>query len=433
MRARGTRRKARPERLALAAPGAFDVMVKPIGATCNLECAYCYYLPKRDLFDGGPRRMTLELLEEYTRQVLSARRTPEVTFTWQGGEPTLLGVEFFEHALRLQREYAEPGVCVSNRLQTNGTTLDDRWCRFLRRNRFLVGVSLDGPRPLHDVWRVDRFGKGSFDAVMAGVQALRRNQVEFNVLASVHAANVEHPLDVYRFLRDVAGARVVQLIPIVEPEGAHGRVSARSVTGARYGDFLIAIFDEWLRHDLGRVFVQTFEAALASWMGHSPGLCVFEETCGRCLVLEHQGDVFCCDHYVDVEHLLGNLRDTPIERIAASPGLRSFGRAKRDTLPGACRECRVRFACNGGCPKDRIARTSDGEPGLNHLCAGYAAFFDHVDGPFRRIARELRDARRPAGTTGRNEPCPCGSGRKLKRCHGRRAPFPETWTVPAEG
>jgi uncharacterized protein len=424
-----------------ASPPAFHVMLKPCGPVCNLGCSYCYYLSKERLYPDGHFCMTDGLLETFTRQYIEAQHVPEVTFGWQGGEPTLVGLDFFRLAVELQQKVRRPGTVVRNAVQTNGTLLNDEWCRFFREHGFLVGLSLDGPRELHDAYRVDKRGQPTFDRVMAGLALLKKHGVEFNVLTTVHAANAGHPLDVYRFLRDEVGARFIQFIPIVQRDNETGfqegeRVTERSVTGRQYGDFLIAVFDEWVRRDVGRVFVQIFDVALATWMGQRPGLCVFEETCGTALVLEHNGDLYACDHFVEPRCRLGNVLETPLVELVGSEQQRRFGLAKRDGLPRACRECAVRFVCHGGCPKNRVARTPDGEPGLNYLCEGYRAFFAHVDRPMRMMRAELRAGRPPANVmlalaqeeaelqrrlahARRNDPCPCGSGLKFKHCHGR--------------
>jgi uncharacterized protein len=433
--------KKRCPRIKRRRPPAFHVMLKPRGAICNLNCEYCYYLSKEKLYPGSRFRMTGELLEEFTRQYIEAQRVPEVTFGWQGGEPTLMGLDFFRLAVQLQEKYRRPGMRLHNTLQTNGTLLDNEWCRFFREHDFLIGLSLDGPRELHDAYRLDRGGNPTFDRVMAGLALLKKHQVEFNILACVHAANADHPLEVYRFLRDEVGARFIQFIPIVELQSDAGfeaeeRVADHSVTGQQYGDFLIAVFDEWVRQDVGRVFVQIFDVALAVWLGQRPGLCVFAETCGAALALEHNGDLYACDHFVEPEYRLGNVQDIPLAEMVGSERQRQFGLAKKLALPRYCQECEVRFICNGGCPKNRILRAPDGEPGLNYLCEGYKAFFSRIDRPMQIMAAELR-AGRPAANimlslakeeaeqrhrfarTGRNDPCPCGSGRKFKHCHGR--------------
>lgn len=370
-------------------PPPFHVLAKPRGAICDLACAYCYYLDKEALYPGSLFRMTDALLERYIVQTFAASHTPVVTFAWHGGEPTLAGLAFFERAVALQERHRPAGVAVANTLQTNAVSLDDDWCRFIKEHDFLIGVSLDGPEHLHDAYRVDKAGRPTFKRVLAGLERLGRHGVEANILTTLHAANVLYPLEVYRFLRDTLGARYLQFIPIVERVGAEG-VSARSITAGQYGAFLIAVFDEWLRHDLGRVFVQIFDVALAVWYGQPAGLCIFEETCGRALALEHTGDLYSCDHFVDPAHRLGRIDERDLIELVADPRQTAFGQAKRDALPRYCRECEVRFMCNGGCPKDRFALTPTGEPGLNVLCAGYRAFFNHIDAPMRRMAAALR-------------------------------------------
>jgi uncharacterized protein len=330
---------------------------------------------------------------------------------------------------------------VTNTLQTNATRLDDDWGRFFREHDFLIGVSLDGPRPIHDTYRVDKGGNPTFDRVMRGIDLLKRHGVEFNILTTLHAANAAYPLEIYRFLRDEVGTSFMQFIPIVERDNETGfqegeRTTPRSITGRQYGAFLTAIFDEWVRHDIGRVYVQLFDVCLGVWLGQPAGLCVFAETCGNALAMEHNGDLFSCDHFVEPKYKLGNIRERPMIELVAEPAQLAFGQAKRETLPRYCRECDVRFVCNGGCPKDRILQTPDGEPGLNFLCEGYKTFFRHVDRPMRLMAAELRAGRPPANVmrllaeedaelrrrlarAGRNDACPCGSGRKVKHCHGQ--------------
>jgi uncharacterized protein len=426
-----------------SSPPAFHVMVKPRGPICNLDCEYCYFLSKERLYPDSDFRMSGTLLEAYTRQYIEAQRVPEVTFAWQGGEPTLMGLDFFRQAVGYQQKYKKPGMRILNALQTNGTLIDDEWAAFFRDNDFLIGVSIDGPPHLHDVYRHDKGGRPTLDRVLRGVEALKRHRVEFNVLTCVNAANAPYPGEVYRFLRDEVGAQFIQFIPIVERDNDTGfqegsAVTARTVTGEQYGRFLIGVFDEWVQRDVGRVFVQIFDVALAAWSGQRPGLCVFEETCGTALAMEHNGDVYSCDHFVEPRHKLGNMNLIPLADLVASDQQRQFGLDKRDTLPHMCRECDVRFVCNGGCPKNRLLTTPDGEPGLNFLCAGYMAFFRHIDRPMRLMAAELRAGRPPANvmlilarekaqrarqfaTVGRNDPCPCGSGRKFKNCCGSPA------------
>ena len=426
----------------MQSPRAFHVMTKPIGPTCNLACEYCYYLAKDALYpETTDFRMSDALLETFTRQYIAAQEAPAVTFGWQGGEPTLLGVEFFERAVALQARYRKPGMRIINTIQTNGTLLDDEWGRFFKAHDFLVGLSLDGPQALHDAYRRDKSGAPTFERVMAGLDVLRRHEVAFNVLTTVHAANAPHPLQTYRFLRYEAGARFMQFIPIVQFE-ADGEISARSVTARQYGDFLTAIFDAWVQRDLGEISVQIFDVALAAWMGQPPPLCTFAETCGNALALEHNGDLYSCDHFVTPRHRLGNITETPLAKLAALAQQRSFGQAKAD-LPQLCCECDVRFVCHGGCPKNRLenapasAKAPASSPPLNVLCEGYRAFFRHIDRPMRRIAegvnagdaplrirlrlhKEAQALERVLAHASRNDPCPCGSGRKFKHCHGRR-------------
>ncbi len=426
-------------------PG-FHLLAKPTGAVCNLDCSYCFYLSKEMLYPGSRFRMADDLLETYVRQLLAAHAgAPEVTVAWQGGEPTLMGLDFFRRCLDLQRAHARPEQRVVNTIQTNGTLIDDSWARFFKENDFLVGLSIDGPRELHDAFRVDKGGKPTFDRVIAGLTHLRHNGVAWNALTTVHAANAQHGRAVYRFLRDVCGASFIQFIPIVDrtSEAPHrawserrsqvgsrpgNGVTSRSVTAQGFGRFLIDVFEEWVRRDIGQVYVQMFDAALANWYGAPPGLCVHSRTGGDALALEHTGDVYSCDHFVEPAHLLGNIRDRPLLTLVNLPQQRRFGQDKYDCLPRACRGCDVRFACHGGCPKDRFLQTDNGEPGLNYLCAGYKMFFRHVDRPMRLMSGQLRAGRAPAAVMAlyaaedakraRNDPCPCGRGRKWKHCHG---------------
>jgi uncharacterized protein len=413
----------------------FHLMAKPSGARCNIDCQYCFFLSKEKLYPNSRFRMPDEVMDAYIRQTLESQPDGEVNIAWQGGEPTLMGLDFYRKAVVLAARYARKGQSVRHSIQTNGILLTDEWCAFLKEHDFLVGISMDGPKELHDAYRVDRMGRGTFDSVLAAYRRLQAHGVEHNILCTLHAANAARPLDVYRFFRDELQADWMQFIPIVEKQaGPDGRVvpSARTVNATAYGRFLCAIFDEWVRRDVGSVFVQDLEVALRSWMGLHPGLCIRAETCGDALVLEHTGDVYSCDHFVEPEHLVGNLMETPLLQIVNSPPQAAFGMAKRDTLPAFCRNCDVRFACNGGCPKDRFLTAPDGEPGLNYLCDGFRLFFRHIDGPMRLMAALLRQGRSavevmdqlpgaPAAAMpcpGRNDPCPCGSGRKYKKCHG---------------
>ena len=421
-----------------ALPG-FHLLAKPTGAVCNLGCKYCFFLSKKNLYPLSSFKMSDELLETYTRQYIEAQQIAQATFAWQGGEPTLMGLDFFRRSIQYQQKYRRPKMIIQNTMQTNGTLLDDDWCEFFRKNNFLIGLSLDGPRELHDAYRVDKTGKPTFDRVMRAARLLRDHKVDYNILTTVHAANANHPLDVYRFLRDKVKANFIQFIPIVERDNDTGfqegdTVTDRSVKAEQYGRFLITIFDEWVKRDVGKTYVQIFDVALAAWAGAHPGICAFSETCGTAMAMEHNGDMYSCDHFVEPKYLLGNINEKHMAQLAASRKQRKFGRDKLDSLPEYCRKCEVRFACNGECPKNRFIQTPDGEPGLNYLCAGYREFFRHIDGPMRFMAHELRRGQAPANIMnfikdgkisqviykpGRNDPCPCGSGLKYKKCHGK--------------
>ena len=373
----------------------FHIMIKPHGAICNLDCRYCYYLSKQSLYVGSDFRMNLATLENFTRQYITAQDTPELTFAWQGGEPTLMGLDFFRKAVSLQNKYAKPGMQIQNTLQTNATLLDDAWCQFFKENGFLIGVSLDGPEPYHNAYRLDKSGSNTFKSVMAGVDLLKKHTVDINILTCVHTANADHPLEVYHFLRDEVGARFLQFIPIVERKNNTGfqegyQVTKRSVKGKQYGRFLKDIFDEWIIKDVGQVFVQIFDVVLGAWLGHSPNLCIFSPTCGNALVIEHNGDIYSCDHYVEPNYLLGIIEEG-LSELVFSPQQMHFGLDKRNRLPDYCKACKVRFICNGGCPKNRIRRTPEEEEGLNFLCEGYKLFFTHTEKPMQAMVDLLQN------------------------------------------
>ena len=389
----------------------FHIMTKPIGPICNLDCKYCFYLEKEKLYPGTKTwKMSGEVLERYVREYIAAQPGDEVHFAWQGGEPTLLGVEFFRNVVELQRKYAT-GKTIANALQTNGVLIDDEWGEFLAEHRFLVGVSIDGPRELHDCYRVDKGQAPTFDRVMRGIEKLKQHQVEFNTLTVVHRKNSEYPLEVYRFLKEI-GSGFIQFIPIVERRSSDGdgsglvlikpsfeneaEVTEWSVNPESYGRFLSRIFDEWVKKDVGRSYVQLFDVALESWLGMEASLCVFRRTCGSALAMEHTGDLYSCDHFVYPDNKLGNILETALEKLVALPEQKAFGQAKADSLPRMCRNCEVRFACNGECPKHRFLTTPDGEAGLNYLCAGYKHFFKHIDPYMQFMAAELRAGRPPA-------------------------------------
>jgi uncharacterized protein len=432
------------------APPAFHLLAKPTGAICNLDCAYCFFLDKEIFYPGSKFRMSDDVLEQYIRQLIESHQTDSVNIAWQGGEPTLMGLDFFRRTMTLIEKYRRPGMSTLHTVQTNGTLLDDAWAAFFKEHGFLIGISIDGPQPLHDVYRVDKGGRPTFDKVMRGLRLLQKHGVDYNILTTVNRVNGDYPLEVYRFLRDEAGTDWMQFIPVVERINADGltlyqeggTVSERSVLPEQFGRFLSVIFDEWVRHDVGRIYVQTFEATLRNWLGMgASGMCVFNETCGTGLAIEHNGDLYSCDHFVEPSYFLGNIQEKHMIELVASPQQAKFGQDKRDTLPRYCLECDVRFACHGECPKNRFIETPDGEPGLNYLCAGFKVFFRHADFPMKLMAGLLRrghEARdvmavleRAFAGVQRNDSCPCGSGQKFKRCHGA-APEPPAWkNLPA--
>jgi len=409
----------------------FQIFAKPAGAVCNMDCRYCYYLEKSRLYpNGGPFRMPENLLENYIVQHIEACPSAAIHFSWHGGEPTVLGLDYFHKIVALQREHQPPGRRIINGIQTNGLLIDEEWCRFFAAESFGVGLSLDGPQEMHDRYRVTRGGKPTHRRVMRALRLLQRHKIPCDILCVVHNQNVHYPTHVYRFLKEIGG-QYVSFLPVVErlPNGA-GAVSAHTAPAARFGAFLCTIFDEWVRQDIGRIRVQIFEEAARPARGLEHSLCIFREICGDIPVIEHNGDFFCCDHFVDMEHRLGNIQETPLAELIESGAQRAFGHAKRDALPRYCRECEVRAMCNGGCLKDRFIRTPDGEEGLNYLCAGFKRFFAHSQPYLQLLASLEQDGQPPERLmqlvpaadvrafpqAGRNDPCPCGSGRKYKRC-----------------
>jgi len=433
------------------APPRFHLLAKPSGSTCNIDCKYCFFLSKEALYPNEKLRMSEATLSAYLRQLLESHRLPEVTVAWQGGEPTLMGVDFFRKSVALVEQYRRPGQVIQHTFQTNGIALDDEWCAFLKEHDFLVGLSVDGPRELHDAYRVTRGGDGTFDLVMRGWSRLRHHGVKFNVLCTVNAANQEHGLRVYRFFRDELHAEWMQFIPIIEratPETLHlanagwserprekrllytqsgSLVTDRSVGGAQYGQFLVDIFEDWVRHDVGRVYVQLFDVTLEAYFGRYR-LCLHAPTCGNGPALEHNGDLYACDHFVEPRYRLGNIHSTHMLELVASPAQRRFGQDKRDTLTRQCQQCEVRPLCNGGCPKDRFVESRDGEPGHNYLCEGLYRFFAHTRPAMRYMGDLFSLGHAPAGVMqwvanedakrGSYAPCPCGSDRKFRFCHG---------------
>lgn len=436
----------------------FHLLAKPVGPSCNLRCRYCFYCEKEVYFpEPGRRCMSDDLLERFVRSYIEANDGPEIAFAWQGGEPAMAGLDFYRRAVALQKRYAN-GKRISNSLQTNATLLDDAWCAFLTEERFLVGVSLDGPAAIHDRYRVSRGGEPSHARVMEAVARLKRFGTEFNTLTCVTRESARTPLEVYRFLRE-AGSRFHQFIPLVEREpDARARAAGLEMAfpprldqpeentrvlpwtpDARdYGRFLCAIFDEWIRHDVGRIFVNHFEMALAGTMGLEPPLCVYQRECGNALVIEHDGGIYACDHFVYPDYYRGNIGTQDLRTMVETPAQIAFGRDKRDRLPRYCRQCPYLRLCNGECPKHRFLRSPEGEPGLNYLCAGLRKFYQHAAPGLARLGQLLRAGEPPArvmeqiaqdeagqaapgAETPRNAPCPCGSGRKFKQCCGRTA------------
>ncbi len=443
-----------PSILAHAPPG-FHLLAKPSGSTCNINCTYCFFLSKEALYPNDKSRMSHQTLETYIRQLLESHRAPTVTVAWQGGEPSLMKLPFFQRSMELVEQDRKPGQTVEHTFQTNGLLLDDDWCAFFKEHNVLVGLSVDGPRELHDTYRVDRGGRGTFDLMLRGWRALRRHQVDFNILCTVNAANQDHGRAVYRFFRDELGAKWMQFIPIIERASAEtlpianrgwseqpgqkrllytqtgNLVTDRTVGAEQYGRFLIDIFEEWVRRDVGQVYVQLFDVTLEAFFGRHL-LCIHAPTCGYGPALEHNGDLYSCDHFVEPDHLLGNIHQTHMVELVSSPKQRKFGQDKRDTLTAQCRNCKVLNWCNGGCPKDRFVLSKDGEPGQNYLCQGLERFFMHTGPRFNQMAQLIKQRRAPADVMHlvaaedkQREPyapCPCGGGRKFRFCHGDRAP-----------
>lgn len=384
------------------------VMAKPVGAACNLRCGYCYYLEKSGLYNEASRLMSDDTLELFVREYIRAQTTPEVLFIWHGGEPLLRSRSFYERAIELQKRYAD-GRRVDNCIQTNATLLDDEWCKFLGKHRFLVGVSIDGTREMHDAWRKTSNGESSFRDVVRGIRLLEKYGIEWNAMATVNAINVEHPLEFYRFFRDELECRYLQFTPVVEriskeggverlmhAEELGGEVTPYSITAEQWGRFLCAIFDEWVRNDVGTTFVQLFDTTLANWVGAPSGVCTMSKYCGHSAVVEHNGDVYSCDHFVFSEYRLGNIKESSLIDMMYGAKQREFGAKKHTSLPSKCRRCRYEFACHGECPRNRFLATEDGESGLNYLCEGYYAFFDHASEAMEYMRRQLAEGLPPA-------------------------------------
>ncbi len=392
------------------APSAFSSMVKPVGSSCNLDCAYCYYLDKAPtLYNNRQPVMSPELLEEYIRQYIEGNEVPEVTFIWHGGEPLLAGLDYYKKAIALQRKYAS-GKTIINSLQTNGTLINADWCRLFHDHNFLIGISIDGPREIHDAYRVNKAGRPTFDKVMAAIQQMTQNGVEFNTLSVVNNLSESRGTEIYRFLKSI-GSRFMQFLPVLEytmPPDNNGRYiivnpgtknSVRapwSVSPLGYGKFLTDVFDEWIINDVGKYFVQTFDMTLAQWVNAKPGLCIYSETCGDALVVEHNGDVYSCDHFVYPEFKLGNIMDEELGSLYRSPKQFEFGINKRNSLPRYCLRCKYYFACRGECPKHRFIKAESGEENLNALCEGFKYFFEHTEPYMDQMKSLLMQKKAPA-------------------------------------
>lgn len=385
------------------------VMLKPAGAHCNLACKYCYYLEKNKLYPTAQRHlMSDEMLEQFTREYIEAQTMNQVLFTWHGGEPLLRSIDFYRKALSLQQKYAG-GRRIDNVIQTNGTLLTDEWCEFFAQNHWLVGISIDGPQPDHDHYRLTAAGKPSWKKVMQGIKLLKKHGVEWNAMAVVNAYNANHPLEFYRFFKE-NGCQFLQFTPIVERLTRHedGRtlasladkdeisLSEASVTPEQWGYFLCAIFDEWVRKDVGKIFVEIFDCTLANWMGISPGICAYSKECGHAGVMEHNGDVYSCDHFVFPEYKLGNIRDHSLIDMLYGEQQQEFSRLKHSSLPRQCKECDMEFACHGECPKNRFMKDKYGDSGLNYLCPGYYHYYQHVAPYMDYMKQELMSQRPPS-------------------------------------
>ncbi len=385
------------------------VMLKPAGAHCNLACKYCYYLEKNNLYQNSHRHlMSDDMLEQFTREYIEAQTMPQVLFTWHGGEPLMRSIDFYKKALTLQKKYAH-GKQIDNVIQTNGTLLTDEWCEFFAKNHWLVGISIDGPQEYHDHYRVTPTGKPSWEKVMQGISLLKKHRVEWNAMAVANAYNAEHPLEFYHFFRD-NGCQYLQFTPIVERLTEHedGRTLASladdreipladaSVTPQQWGNFLCTIFDDWVRHDVGKTFVEIFDCTLANWMGVLPGICAYSKECGHAGVMEHNGDVYSCDHFVFPEYKLGNIKDQSLIDMLYGEKQQEFSRLKHTSLPRQCKECDMEFACHGECPKNRFEKDKFGEPGLNYLCKGYYLYYSHVAPYMDFMKKELLAERPPS-------------------------------------
>jgi uncharacterized protein len=399
----------------------FQVFAKPAGPLCNIECQYCYYSKHQSQDQRiSSLRMSPDLLEKYIVQHIAASAGPVITFSWHGGEPTILGLDYFRRIVAIQKKHVPRSKSVFNGIQTNGVLIDDEWSRFLASENFGVGLSMDGPPELHDQYRQTRGKEGTHRKALEAFHRLQRQGITCDILCAVHDKNVLQPIEVYRFFKETGG-RYIGFLPIVEFSRGDKSPGSHTVPSKAFGDFLCAIFDEWKERDIGRVTVQIFDEAARPVQGLEHSLCIFRKTCGNIPAIEHDGTVYSCDHFVDEEHQIGNIHDTEFERLLNSPRQREFGRAKWASLPRHCRECEVLDTCNGGCPKDRFDLTPEGEPGLNYLCEGFKQFFVHSRPFFIKVSelariRQKQQQSKPA--VGRNDPCPCGSRLKYKKCCG---------------
>lgn len=390
------------------------VMLKPVGSKCNLDCDYCYYLEKENLYKKKNQVMSEELLERFIKQYIDSQTMPDIMFTWHGGETLMRPLSFYKKAVELQKKYAN-GRNIDNSIQTNGTLLNDEWCKFFKENNFLVGISIDGPKDFHDEYRRDKMGRPSFHRVMKGIELLKKHEVEFNCMAVVNDYNVDYPLEFYRFFKDI-GCQYIQFTPIVErlrkkdhadnisllklataKEGDHeADLAPYTVPADKWGDFLCTIFDEWVKEDVGKIFIQIFDSTLANWVGENPSVCTMTKTCGHAGVMEFNGDVYSCDHFVFPEYRLGNIYNETLTSMMYSDEQQTFGNDKFDKLPQQCRECDVLFTCYGECPKNRFIKDKYGNTGLNYLCKGYYKFFNHVMPYMDFMKKELLAQRPPA-------------------------------------
>lgn len=408
----------------------FQIFVKPIGSICNLGCHYCYYLSKKSLYSENESfRMSDEILEKYIVQHINASQGPTISFSWHGGEPTLLGLNFFSKVVEIQRKHKPSNRRIINGIVTNGTLIDKDWCNFFVKEGFAVGISIDGSQEMHNLYRVTKNQEPTFDQVMHGYNMLKQYNINCDVLCVVNSYNAKYPNKIYQFFKQI-GARYITFLPLVEPQpDTKDGVSQNTVPSSVWGNFLCAIFDEWIEEDIGSVRIQIFEESARIALGQEHALCIFKEICGNVPVVEHNGDFFSCDHFVDPQHYLGNITEKPLIELLESENQKAFGQAKLDTLPKYCLSCEVRYLCNGECPKNRFIKAPDGENGLNYLCEGYKQFFNHCK-PFISAIADFQqkqhsktyypiEHKKTNQASGRNDPCPCGSGLKFKRCCGK--------------